>query len=192
MTISNTTKIAISGHRICGRCWLEYNYPHFTQMTIEGADANMSAPMSLCRNLQILLFRRPIANWDRIVSTRSIHLKDKSLQNEKTELYTETDEDELEKIRNVSGLRPGLRKRLAHVDEMPDTWTEYMRTRRFQRRMYARFGSASGLDPGIMWPSKLEMKEMAEDDEEFEPTLEVMVQRLQSKKEAQEKRNYEK
>ena len=84
--------------------------------------------------------------------------------------------------RNVSRLRRTLYNRV-HSVTMPELDSAYKRTTKYRRRMYAKYGSASTLDPGIMWPSVEEIFTMVEEDKEWNPTLEQLISRATEKSE---------
>lgn len=52
------------------------------------------------------------------------------------------------------------------------------------RQLYARFGKESGLNPGVMWPRKEELKYLKEYEKAFSPRLEDLIAENQEKKEA--------
>lgn len=58
---------------------------------------------------------------------------------------------------------------------------------RYQRKLYAKFGKASGVDPRIMWLTKEEAIEQVELIKEWEPSLEKLLADLKAKKEADAK-----
>lgn len=89
---------------------------------------------------------------------------------------TETRAAYIEKIRNRSGLSSHDRRRVMHqvpFDE-PQSWIHT--TVAFQRKMYARHGAASGVDPRIMFPTLDELADRAEYERVAHPkTLQQMV-----------------
>ena len=98
--------------------------------------------------------------------------------------HREDDIDQLAAIRDVSGLKGNLHKRIH--SEMPDITTTYQQSLRYQRRRYAKFGSQSDVDPRIMWPTKTELAEIIEDEKMWEPTLEMTLKIVQDKQREEE------
>ncbi|KAL4236411.1 hypothetical protein ACF0H5_004796 [Mactra antiquata] len=103
---------------------------------------------------------------------------------------TEADEHEYEKklakIRDCSGL-PDRLKRKVHGGS-PDlsfapTFKGDKRNR--LRKMYAEYGAASGINPGIMYPSKAELEDLLEIEEDWTPTFQQMKQAIENEKAAE-------
>lgn len=104
-------------------------------------------------------------------------------------------EDEEMAARDVSRLPKKYRDRMKHImnpPEKPDWYADMFQTIEYKRKLYGKFGRKSGLDPGILWPSKEEVKEQMEFEKEWEPSLEDMLKSLederQSALEAREKK----
>lgn len=80
------------------------------------------------------------------------------------------------KIRNKSGLLQSDRRRVMHqmpYDE-PQSWVHL--TVAYKRKLYARHGAASGVDPRIMFPSPEDLTDRAEYERVAHPkTLQQMV-----------------
>ncbi|XP_041359005.1 growth arrest and DNA damage-inducible proteins-interacting protein 1-like [Gigantopelta aegis] len=105
---------------------------------------------------------------------------------EKQTAYRDDENDELSVVRDVSGLKGNLRRRIHN--EMPEIINSYQESLRYQRRRYAKFGSQSDVDPRIMWPSKSELAQIIEDEKMWEPTLEMTLKAVHEKRLEQEKK----
>lgn len=79
--------------------------------------------------------------------------------------------DEQTARRHISGLRKKFRDRLPHVMEPSNPEFELHYTKQHKMRMYGKYGSQTGINPGIHWPSKEQLKEMIEEETVWEPSL---------------------
>ena len=109
----------------------------------------------------------------------------------------EVDEENAEELEvdrtDISGLPKKLRDRMSHVSNPPDQESigykpEHL-LREFRRMCYAKYGRASGVNPGEMWPTREELAELIEEEQEFEPTLQELWATAADKRQAvQDKR----
>jgi len=83
---------------------------------------------------------------------------------------------ELNELRDISRLPRQLKAKLAHREELLPPIDKNAATIEKQRMLYARLGQKSGLPPGIMWPSKSQLKFTVEDDKTYFATLQEMIQ----------------
>ncbi|ELU18930.1 hypothetical protein CAPTEDRAFT_226802 [Capitella teleta] len=116
----------------------------------------------------------PITNCVRTIHISSPCLNESS---ERTPRYT-----------NVSGLKPHLRARMKHVNEIPDPTVAHNVAQlrpRYRAKLYAKHGAASGVDPGVMWPSKEELAEIKDIEAEFKPTLQELWANVAEKRESE-------
>lgn len=102
--------------------------------------------------------------------------------------YTAT---ELQELCDVSRLPRQLKAKLAHRDELMPPIDKNAASIEKQRLLYARLGEKSGLPPGIMWPSKSQVKFAVEDEKTYFATIQEMI-RVVKDKEAQEKEERQK
>ncbi|KAL3869745.1 hypothetical protein ACJMK2_042386 [Sinanodonta woodiana] len=101
-------------------------------------------------------------------------------------------EDEITHIRNVSNLPQKLRAKLLHVNEMPDLNDDKIRNNtRILRKIYAKYGQSSGIDPRILWPLRSELKVIKEDERDWDPTFQDLVNQMNQKKIAEQKERKE-
>ncbi|XP_064625623.1 large ribosomal subunit protein mL64-like [Lineus longissimus] len=54
---------------------------------------------------------------------------------------------------------------------------------RKQRQLYAKFGKASGIDPGVMWPTREELRAVVEEEREWEPPLQERMAKARADRE---------
>ncbi|XP_077981685.1 large ribosomal subunit protein mL64-like [Glandiceps talaboti] len=76
-------------------------------------------------------------------------------------------------------------ERLQDPEELK-TLPKWMTSKRYMRKMYARHGTSSGFQPGIMWPTKSELAEIIEEEREYHPTLQEMQANIEAKRKAAE------
>ncbi|GAB1604403.1 growth arrest and DNA damage-inducible proteins-interacting protein 1-like [Argonauta hians] len=124
---------------------------------------------------------------------KQMRLPDCSLFRYSTEVATseprlideEIDTDELNKIRDVSGLPHVLKAK--NCNEFPPNFGEKgsHHKKYFRRRVLAKFGRSSNLDPASMWPSKAEMRELIEEQEQYEVPVQTMLDKLKAERDEQ-------
>lgn len=145
-------------------------------------------------NLTMLssLFRRLM----RSPSTRAVTANYGTAKTPNTEIYQDDDEPKVNvadyiieddeekekrveyiaKVRNKSGLRPHDRRKVLNQNpyDEPQSWIHL--TASYQRKMYARHGAASGVDPRVLFPTPDELADRAEYERvAFPKTLHEMV-----------------
>lgn len=98
----------------------------------------------------------------------------------------EVDEDEINRIRDVSRLSDTLKARVR--GEFPPNFGErpYHQRKHYRQRLLCKFGRTSGLDPGSMWPSKEKMKMMIEEQAEYEMSVAQMLAEIEKEKQLKE------
>jgi hypothetical protein len=92
-------------------------------------------------------------------------------------------EEEIERKRNKSRLNAQHRN-LVH-GKMPysEPMAWYHETVKYKRKMYGRYGHASGVLPGIMWPTREELEEIKEYESVAYPyTIQELMARVEEKK----------
>jgi len=92
-------------------------------------------------------------------------------------------EEEIERKRNKSRLNPQHRN-LLHAKmpySEPVAW--FHETVKYKRKMYGRYGHASGIHPGIMWPTREDLEEIKEYESVAYPyTIQELMTRVEEKK----------
>ena len=68
-------------------------------------------------------------------------------------------------------------------DKASERTPEWQRTDKFDRKLYGRYGEASGIDPATLWPTGEKLEEMIKDEAEWQPTLEVMLKNISLREE---------
>lgn len=76
--------------------------------------------------------------------------------------------------RDVSRMYPHVRQKMNDVNKPPPVLFEFQKEKLDLRKTYARYGRESGVEPGVMWPSKEEIRQMIKHDRDLGiPTLQV-------------------
>jgi hypothetical protein len=130
------------------------------------------------------------SNWFNVSASRQFSTES---ENAELESFDEEENRKIKSLRNVSRLPVYLRNRMSHVMNIPecspedresDKWKFYPRERftNHQRRLFAKYGRDSGVDPGICWPSELELKQLKYEDRRYEPTLNQLWNKMNKKK----------
>lgn len=74
-------------------------------------------------------------------------------------------------------------------DKDSEKTPEWQKTARYDRKLFGRYGSASGIDPASLWPSHEQLDQIIAEENEWHPPLEVMLKNVKAKeKEETEKR----
>lgn len=100
--------------------------------------------------------------------------------------------EEIEKKRDVSRILPRKYSRGVKLEyTFPELECEYRIS--YMRKDYAKFGSATGINPGILWPSKEELQDLVHIEKKFYPTLQELwdKDRAKQKAETEERRQRE-
>lgn len=112
---------------------------------------------------------------------------DATSKEEKALSNVENDAEEMTEemaARDVSRMPKRYRDRMKHVmnpPEQPNWYNEMFQSIDSKRRLYGKFGRKSGLDPGILWPSKEEVQEQIEFEKEWEPSLKEMLRSIEER-----------
>lgn len=78
---------------------------------------------------------------------------------------------------NPKPLRLNLRE--PYIPDKNDEKTpEWQRTARYDRKLFGRYGSASGIDPASLWPSHEELDRITAEENEWHPPLEAMLKNI--------------
>ncbi|XP_024127069.1 growth arrest and DNA damage-inducible proteins-interacting protein 1 [Oryzias melastigma] len=79
-------------------------------------------------------------------------------------------------------------------DKDSERTPEWQKTAQYDRKLYGRYGSASGVDPASLWPSHEELDRIIAEEKEWQPSLEVMLKNIEAreKEEAEKRREKEK
>ncbi|TRY56066.1 hypothetical protein DNTS_017911 [Danionella cerebrum] len=63
-------------------------------------------------------------------------------------------------------------------DKKSDKTPEWQKTEKYERKLFARYGNASGVDPVKLWPSAARLEELAAEEKEWYPPLEVKLENI--------------
>ena len=147
----------------------------------------MAAPMTYLR-LTAQKYAK-IVNTAGIYHNLGLNLRyrcDKAVEEFTYEDDSYDQEEEINKMRDVSNLRPWLYNKYKGQGHMNNSETQE-KHRYYYRKQYARYGTASGVNPSICWPSKPELDELIKDDQKWELSFEQLVQTAREKREAEQK-----
>lgn len=113
---------------------------------------------------------------------------DADLIEQKGSVWEHLNEDQVEQIRNRSGLstkeRDRLRGRLSQRIFLTEAY-QYKTT--YVRNLYAMFGRESGLKPGVCWPRRDELAFKKQYDEAFHPPLDQLMRELKEEQDRKAK-----
>lgn len=74
-------------------------------------------------------------------------------------------------------------------DKNSEKTPEWQKTEKFERKLFARYGSASGVEPARLWPNPARLQEMIREEREWHPPLEEMLNNIAERdKELNDKR----
>lgn len=66
---------------------------------------------------------------------------------------------------------------------------DWQKTEKYERRLFGRYGRASGTDPTKLWPSHARLEELMAEEREWHPPIEVMLENIAAReKEKAQKR----
>lgn len=97
--------------------------------------------------------------------------------------------EKIERMRDVSRFSK-VSSEWKHRNQLPDltklkSGDEKLNDPRHYRKMYAKFGRASGIEPGVAWPSTQRLEKIIADEKEFDLTLDKKIQILIERKTAE-------
>lgn len=128
-----------------------------------------------------------LSNKKRYSSNNAVDVKSATEDTLENELINLEKEKIIEAKRNVSRLNPEHRNMVHDKVPFPEPKADYHLRVKYKRKIYGTYGSASGINPGIMWPTKQEIKERKEYEAVAYPlTIQEMVRDEISKREAEE------
>ncbi|XP_029997812.1 growth arrest and DNA damage-inducible proteins-interacting protein 1 [Sphaeramia orbicularis] len=70
-------------------------------------------------------------------------------------------------------------------DKDSEKTPEWQKTAKYDRKLFGRYGSASGIDPASLWPSHKELDKIIAEENEWHPPLEVMLKNIAIKEKAE-------
>lgn len=63
-------------------------------------------------------------------------------------------------------------------DKCNEKTPDWQKTDKYDRKLFGRYGLASGVDPDKLWPSHAQLDEMVAEEREWNPSLEVMLENI--------------
>ncbi|XP_051243004.1 growth arrest and DNA damage-inducible proteins-interacting protein 1 [Dicentrarchus labrax] len=66
-------------------------------------------------------------------------------------------------------------------DKDSEKTPEWQKTARYDRKLFGRYGSASGIDPASLWPSHEQLDKMIAEENEWHPPLKVMLKNIKDR-----------
>ena len=145
-----------------------------------------------------LLSRRAISFFRRSKQpTESSTAADESVdeQPETQSVWSHLDENEINQIRNRSGLTQADRQKYLSTLDAPVRLNQIHQYKTdYVRSLYARYGRRSGLRPGVCWPRKDELDFRLRFDRTFQPSWQQLIRQKEDeeRKRAAEIRSREK
>lgn len=74
-------------------------------------------------------------------------------------------------------------------DKDSEKTPEWQKTARYDKKLFGRYGSVSGIDPASLWPTHEELEKIIAEENQWHPPLEVMLKNIEAReKEESEKR----
>lgn len=138
-------------------------------------------------NMSSVIYSIPIRSWRLLIPSRILRCQKCSKSDDRysdpshpefSNSYSPPEID-VDAIRNVSRLPRHLINRRSR--KAPENIDDF--TMKFKRKIYMYYGTESGLEPGIMWPTASEIQERIDYQRNWEPTLEEMVEEVNERKE---------
>lgn len=77
-------------------------------------------------------------------------------------------------------------------DRNSDRTPEWQKTDRYDRKLFGRLGSASGVDPASLWPNSEQLEQLIAEEKQWFPPLEVLVKRIEAKEKEENDKRIEK
>lgn len=73
-------------------------------------------------------------------------------------------------------------------DKDSEKTPEWQKTARYDRKLFGRYGSASGIDPASLWPSREQLDKIIAEENEWHPPLGVMLKNIEVKEKQETER----
>ncbi|CAL8083412.1 unnamed protein product [Orchesella dallaii] len=137
------------------------------------------------RDMSILtdLLRRKKRDYDKDDDEPIPEAKTLPLIEEAPRILTE---EEIDAKRNISRLNNSDRRLVngEHPYPEPKTWIHH--TVRYKQKVFAQYGESSGVNPGIMWPTREELQNKIEHEQICHPfTVQEMIAKKQAERRAE-------
>lgn len=63
-------------------------------------------------------------------------------------------------------------------DRNSEKTPEWQKTEKYERKLFARYGFASGVDPVKLWPTAAQLEELIQEEKQWHPPLEEMLKNI--------------
>ncbi|XP_061741565.1 large ribosomal subunit protein mL64 [Nerophis ophidion] len=70
-------------------------------------------------------------------------------------------------------------------DKSSEKTPEWQKTAQYDRKLFGRYGSASGVEPASLWPSHAQLDLIVAEEQEWNPSLEVMLENIAAREKAE-------
>uniref|UniRef100_A0A8C1TC87 Large ribosomal subunit protein mL64 n=1 Tax=Cyprinus carpio TaxID=7962 RepID=A0A8C1TC87_CYPCA len=109
-------------------------------------------------------------------------------------------------VNKLNSFLPAVVQQIAHYNPRPlclnikspyipckesEKTPEWQKTEKYERRLFGRYGGASGVDPARLWPSHARLEELAAEEREWHPPMEVMLENVAAREREKEQRRME-
>ncbi|XP_016306839.1 growth arrest and DNA damage-inducible proteins-interacting protein 1 [Sinocyclocheilus anshuiensis] len=68
---------------------------------------------------------------------------------------------------------------------------EWQKTGKYERKLFGRYGSSSGVEPAKLWPSHARLEELMAEEKEWHPPIEVMLENIAARESEKEQKRME-
>ncbi|XP_051995883.1 growth arrest and DNA damage-inducible proteins-interacting protein 1 [Xyrauchen texanus] len=76
-------------------------------------------------------------------------------------------------------------------DKESEKTPEWQKSDKYERKLFGRYGRASGVDPTRLWPSHARLEELVAEEREWHPPMEVMLQNIAAREKERTERRME-
>lgn len=70
-------------------------------------------------------------------------------------------------------------------DKDSERTPEWQKTAKYDRKLFGRYGTSSGIDPASLWPTPEQLDKIVAEEKEWHPPLEVMLKNIEAKEKEQ-------
>lgn len=70
-------------------------------------------------------------------------------------------------------------------DKDSERTPEWQKTAKYDRKLFGRYGTSSGIDPASLWPTHEQLDKIVAEEKEWHPPLEVMLKNIEAKEKEQ-------
>lgn len=70
-------------------------------------------------------------------------------------------------------------------DKDSERTPEWQKTAKYDRKLFGRYGTSSGIDPASLWPTHEQLDRIVAEEKEWHPPLEAMLKNIEAKEKEQ-------